>query len=133
MILLRKYKPEDFNIPDAIEPFCSPTDDTGVAERGIAVTAEDGDTRACGGIVYTSETEGMIWMKISKKCERNAYRWARTLKEGFKIMIDSVDIKVYTYILSGFCSGERLARSLGMTKTDETEDMNDRTYYKWVA
>ena len=132
MIMLRKYKPEDFAIQDAIEPFCSPVDDKGVSDRGIAITGTDGDAMACAGIVYTSDTEGYIWLKMSEKCKENTFAWARTLREGFKIMIESVDVKVYTYILKGFCGGERLARSLGMEK-GEAKEFNGNTYFKYTV
>lgn len=133
MILLRKYKPEDFAIKDAIEPFCTPLDEIGLNDRGVAITGTDGDARACAGVVYTSDTEGYIWLKMSCKCKEKTYEWARTLKEGFKIMINSVDIDVYTWILDGFTQGIRLARALDMKKTGETKMFNDRKYIKYVV
>lgn len=133
MIILRKYKPEDFDIKDAIEPFCTPEDEIGLSDRGVAITGTDGDARACAGVVYTSDTEGMIWLKMSKKCLKDTYMWVRTIKEGFDMMIKAVDVSVHTWILDGFCRGDRLAKSLGMSKTDETKEFNGNLYYKYVV
>ncbi len=132
MITLREYKVADWAaIQDAVEPFCALEGDLDVTTQGIAVTATDGDVMACGGIVYADE--GIAWMKMSRKCKDRAYTWARTIKEAFTLMLDSVDIPVHTYILKGFCDGERVARAIGMEKTDETELLNGSTYYKYVV
>ena len=129
-----EFKPEDFDsITDPIEPFCSVEGDSVMASKGVALTAVDGDAMACAGILYTSDTEGMIWMKISSKCRANAFRWARTIREGFKFMVKSCGVDVYTYILDGFRDGERLAKSLGLNKTEETKEHNGNTYYKYVV
>ena len=133
MIMLREYKVEDWtSIQDAVEPFCALGGDIDVTTQGIAVTATDDDVMACGGICYI-EDEGRAWMKMSAKCKDSAYTWARTIKEAFRLMIDSVDIPVHTYILKGFCDGERVARAIGMKRTDETEILDGNTYYKYVV
>lgn len=133
MIKLRDFKIEDFTaIENAVEPFCTADDVNGATEQGIAVTATDGACMACGGICMSGD-EGIAWMKISKKCKKNAYTWARTIKEAFKLMIESVDIPVSTYVLKGFCQGDRLARAIGMKKTDEQKELNGNTYYKYTV
>lgn len=133
MIELREYKIEDWNaIQDAIEPFCLAGSDLSRTTQGIAITATDGDVAACGGIVY-QEDEGLAWMKMSRKCKKNAYMWARTIKEAFKLMLDAVDMKVHTYILDGFCDGERVARAIGMEKTDTTREIDGNVYYKYMV
>ena len=133
MIMLREYKVADWTaIQDSVEPFSAVEGDLDVTTQGIAVTATDGDVMACGGICYAGD-EGVAWMKMSRGCRKNAYMWARTIKEAFKLMIESVDVKVHTYILNGFCDGERVARAIGMKRTDETEILNGNTYYKYVV
>ena len=134
MIMLREFKPEDLDlITDPIEPFCSMEGGGMVEYAGVGLTAYDENAVACAGVTYTNDGEGYIWMKMSCKCMDNAYAWARTVKEGFKIMVDSCGVKVYTYILDGFKIGERLAKSLGMKRTGDTETMNGKTYYKYVV
>jgi hypothetical protein len=133
MIELREYNTEDYNaIQDAVEPFCVAEDEVGITGQGIAITATDGDAMACGGIVYTDEG-GVAWMKMSKSCKNNAYVWARTIIEAFELMIESVDVPVATYILKGFCQGDRLARAIGMKKTDEIREANGNVYYKYTV
>ncbi len=134
MIILREFKPGDFDlITDPIEPFCSMKDDGKTSAKGVALTGIDGDAMACAGVMYTSDTEGIIWLKMSCKCKENAFMWARTVREGFKLLINSVDVKVYTYILDGFYPGERLAKSLGLEKTIKTRELNGNIYYKYVV
>jgi hypothetical protein len=134
MIELRPYKPEDYEaIKDAVEPFSSLRDEIGVKDRGVSITASDGDVMACGGILYTSETEGMAWMKISRGCRKNAYMWARTIKEAFALMVKSTKLKVYTYVVDGFKEGDRLARAIGLHKTDEKVEHNGNLYYKYTV
>ena len=133
MIKLREYRVEDYTaIKDAVEPFCIDGDIDLATTQGIAITATDGDVMACGGICML-EDEGMAWMKISKRCRENAYVWARTIKEAFALMIESVDMPVSLYVLKGFCHGDRLARSIGMKRTDIKEELNGNTYFKYTV
>ncbi|KKL98471.1 hypothetical protein LCGC14_1824090 [marine sediment metagenome] len=135
MILFKEFKIEDWSeIEDAVEPF-APEVPLDALSRGISTTAvEDGEIMACGGIVLESETKGTIWCKVSKKCLRKSFRWARTMKEAFGLMMDTLgDVEISTYILKGFCKGDKLARLIGLKKTDETETLNGNTYYKYTA
>ncbi len=140
MILLKEFKTEDWaKITDAVEPFASnmsSSDDFCKAiKNGITTTAvEDGEVMACGGIVLESETEGTIWCKVSEKCLGNSFSWARTMKEAFALMMDTLgDVKISTYILKGFCRGDKLARLIGLKKTNETRIHNENTYYKYTG
>ncbi len=117
MIELRKYKDSDWQeITDAVEPF-SPLlpNDTflHISDRSVAITGvEDGKVMACGGITFTSNDTGLVWVKVSEKCKRAAYTWARTIRETFTIMMASIeDLKVSTYVVKGFCNSGHLAPS----------------------
>ncbi len=135
MILFKPFEIDDWwKINDAVEPF-SIDQPLEVLTRGISMTAvEDGEVMACGGIVLEGETEGIIWCKVSKKCSGKSFSWARTMKEAFALMMDTVgDLKIKTYILEGFCKGDKLARLIGLKKSDEAEIHNGNTYYKYTA
>lgn len=134
MILFEEFKTEDWlKIEDAVEPFAY-IESLEILFKGVSVTAvEDGEVMACGGIVLESETEGTIWCKVSKKCLGNSFSWARIMKEAFALMMDTIgDVKISTYILKGFCRGDKLARLIGLKKTDETKIYNGNTYYKYT-
>ena len=136
--MIRKYRDSDWKaITDAVEPFSPliPSDAfKDIAKRSVAVTGvEGGEVMACGGITYISNTEGLVWVKVSEKCKRNAYKWARTIRETFSIMLDSVDVNVSTYVLEGFCKGDRLARLIGLKRTKEIEEYNGQIYIKYTA
>ena len=88
---------------------------------------------ACGGIAFVNDKEGMAWIKISKKCLNHSFTWARTIHEAFGMMIKSVDVKVSTYVLDKFCKGERLARFIGLKRTNETEEYNGNMYYRYTV
>jgi len=139
MILARKFETKDLSaIDDAIEPFSFPLpskDFSEFAKRGIAVTeTENGNVMACGGITYINDKEGMVWFKMSKKCLEHRYRWARSILETFKIMMASLgSVKISTYVLRDFCKGEKVARTIGLQKTDETEEYNGNIYHKFTA
>ena len=135
MILFKEFEIEDWwQIDDPIEPFAieKPLD---ILSKGICMTAtEDGKVMACGGIVLTTDIDGLVWCKVSKKCLTKSLRWARTMKEAFNLMMNSVgDFNISTYILDGFCKGDKLARLIGLKKTNETESNNGNTYYKYTA
>ena len=136
MILFREFEHDDWlNIEDAVEPFMpSDSDFLANVNRGISVTAiEDGAVMACGGIVIDSDTEGTVWCKVSKKCADNPFMWARTIREAFDLMKDSVgDLRISTYILDGFCKGDGLARLIGLKKSEETEENNGNVYYRYT-
>lgn len=118
-----------------VEPFApkqSMSDMLAYTKNGIGATGiEDGKVMACGGIAYISDTEGTIWLKVSRECLRNRYSWARTIRETFNLMEECVNLTISTYILNGFCQGEKLARLIGLSRTDETEENNDNLYYRY--
>ena len=136
---LRKYKDEDWAmIKDAVEPFSPLLPDDSflhIADRSVAVTGtERNEVMACGGITFTSDNTGIVWVKVSKKCRRAAYAWARTIRETFNAMMDSIeDLEVSTYVVNGFCKGDKLARMIGLKKTDKSEEYNGQIYYKYTA
>jgi len=135
MILFHEFKLSDWwEIEDAIEPFAA---DKPIKEltRGVSMTArEDGKVMACGGIIFENDTEGTVWCKVSKKCLVKSFSWARTIKEAFSLMIKvSGDMDIKTYILEGFCKGDKLARLIGLKKSSESEIFNGNTYYKYTA
>ena len=139
MITLRKYNIDDWKkIDDAVEPFMfrEPLDDFNkVVQRGVAATAIENDSiMACGGITYMNEKEGIVWIKVSRKCLNHPLEWARVIRETFNLMAKSVgSLSISTYILDNFCKGEKLARLIGLKRTDETGECNSNTYNKYTA
>ena len=140
MIVLKEYETEDWvKIDDAIEPFSPLMPSRNFVEMtkrsSVAVTGvENGNVMACGGISYISKGEGIIWVKVSKKCLKQAFRWARSIRETFVLMRDSVgDLKISTYVLDNFYKGERLARLIGLKKSDETEKYKGNIYHKYTV
>ena len=139
MITLKEYEAEDWaKIDDAVEPFMfheSIKEFNQIVKRGVAVTGiEDGNVMACGGIAYVNEDEGIVWVKVSKKCFSQPIRYARGIKEVFKIMMSSMgSMTVTTYILENFCKGEKLAKLIGMKKAGETYEFNNQKYNRYVV
>lgn len=139
MITLKEYEAEDWiKIDDAVEPFMfhEPLDEFNkIAKRGIAVTAiENSNIMVCGGIAYVSNDEGIVWLKVSRKCLNQPIRYARGIKEVFKIMIDSLgSMTITTYILEKFCKGEEMAKLIGMKKIGETYEFNNKMYNKYMV
>lgn len=137
MITLRYYKDSDWpEINDAVEPFSPllPNDSfLHISERSVALTGlEKGKVMACGGITFINNEEGLVWVKVSKKCNRKAFTWARTIRETFAIMMDSIeDLKVSTYVVRDFCKGDKLARMIGLKRTGETVEHNGNIYYRY--
>ena len=133
-MIMRLYKDSDWSeIKDAVEPFSPLLPNLQVGKRSVAVTAiENGKIMGCGGITFISDTEGLIWVKVSKKCRKAAYRWARTIRETYTAMIDSIgDITISTWIVRDFCKGDKLARMIGLTKTGESQEYKGNIYYKY--
>jgi len=131
---MRLYKDSDWSkIKDAVEPFSSLLPNLQVGKRSVVVTGiENGKIMACGGITFISDTEGLIWVKVSKKCRKAAYTWARTIRETYTAMVDSIgEIKISTYIIKDFCKGDKLARMIGLEKTGESQKFKGNIYYKY--
>ena len=139
MITLREYKTEDWTkIDDAVEPFTPPIpmeEFLEMTKNGVAITAiEKGSVMACGGIMYLDDTNGAVWLKMSKKCLIQSFSWARTICETFRLMKKAVgDLRISTYVLSDFCKGERLAKLIGLKRTDQIEEYNGNIYNKYTA
>ncbi|KKM14254.1 hypothetical protein LCGC14_1707970 [marine sediment metagenome] len=133
-MIMRLYKDSDWSeIKDAVEPFSPFLPNLQVGKRSVAVTAiENGKIMGCGGITFISDTEGLVWVKVSKKCRKAAYTWARTIRETFTAMVDSIgEIKISTYIVKDFCKGDKLARMIGLKKTGEFQEYKGNIYYKY--
>ena len=136
MIEMRLYEDSDWlEIKDAVEPFSPLLPNDSVSKRSLAVTAiEGGEIMACGGITFISDTEGLVWVKVSEKCKRSAYRWARTIRETFTAMIESIgDIDVSTYVVKDFCKGDKLARMIGLKNTGTFREYKGNKYYKYTV
>ena len=137
MITLKEYKTEDWSkINDAVEPFMFHNNEFNqMAKRGVAVTAiEDGNVMVCGGVALVSEDEGIVWVKVSRKCLNKPIKYARGIKEVFKYMMDSLgSMTIVTYILENFCKGERVAKLIGMKKVDKTYKFRGQVYNKFMV
>lgn len=138
MITVRLYEKGDGGkIKDSVEPFAfiAGSDFDKIAARGIAVTAmADDKAMACGGVTFLNDKEGIVWVKMSRECAKRPVMWARAIKETFSLMIESVgSVKIATYILENFCRGEKLARLIGMKRTNKTEEYNGNTYNKYMV
>jgi len=139
MITVQLYKKGDWaKIKDSTEPFMpirEKSEFDEIAARGIAVTATENDkAMACGGVAFLNEHEGTVWVKMSKDCAKRPVMWARAIKETFGLMVESAgNVKITTYILENFCKGEKLARLIGLKKTDETAEHNGNTYNKYTV
>lgn len=136
---IREYKTGDWSgVEDAVEPFVPIVNDGEfdvIASHGIAVTATDGDkVMAVGGVTLQNDKEGMVWVKISQQCAKRPVMWARVIEEVFGLMVSSVnEVEVYTYILNGFCKGEKLAKLIKMHKTDQSVEHNGNIYNKYMV
>lgn len=140
MITLKEYEVEDWvSIDDAVEPFSPMMPPDGFLEmtrkNGVAVTAiEDEKTMACGGVVYVGKGESVVWVKVSKKCLEQPFKWARTILETFRIIKETLHpMTVTSYIMEEFCKGERVARMIGMKKTGVPYDLNGKKYNKYAV
>lgn len=140
MITLKEYETEDWvNIDDAIEPFTPMTPPDGFLEmtrkNGVAVTGiENGKTMACGGIVCVGNDEGIIWVKASKKCLNQPFKWGKSMFDIFKVISETLHpITITAYIVEGFRRSERMARMVGMKKIGVPYDMNGKKYNKYAV
>jgi len=43
------------------------------------------------------------------------------------------DLKISTYVIDNFCKGERLAKLIGLKRTDEFGEYNGNKYYKYAV
>ena len=138
MITYRKYTTDDWmKINDAVEPFAtlvSTKSFVDITKCGVSITAiEDDSIKACGGISYMNDKQGVAWLRISKECKDHPIKWAREIKAVFGLMVKAVGIEVSTYILSDFCKGEKIAKLIGMIKTEETEEYDGNIYNKYMV
>ena len=113
-------------------PPCNPDE---YSKRSLALTVFDDDVvMVCGGVVCVNDTDGIIWVTVSAKCRRQPYRWARTIREFFGIIMRALgSMTVITYILADYCKGEKLARSIGMSKSGEVYEFNGNIYNKYMV
>jgi hypothetical protein len=139
MITVRNYVPDDWaKIPDPVESFMPAEPEAGFQGRaldGIAVTAEeDGDVLAIGGVSLDGSYEGVVWLKVSQKCEKRPISSLRCIYDTFQIIKDSVDCThISTFILDGFEKGAKLAKLVGLQECSETREYNGNTYRKYMA
>lgn len=132
MIKVRLYEDGDrLKVKDPVEPFSNLG---GIldkeAKRGVAATAlEDGEIMACGGVLLLNENEGLVWIKMDKKCSERPFVWARLIKEVFGIMCDCLGkVKISAYILDNFCKGEKLAKLINLKFSNRTVEHKNNIY-----
>jgi len=136
-MIVRKYQKGDWSgITDAIEPFVpsrAATDFFDQTDHSICVTGvEDGKIAACGGLIYSGE-EYVVWLKTNKAW-KGSYSLARSIIETYHLMKEVVgDMAICTYVLNDFCKGEKLAKLIGLKKTDEIGTYNGNTYIKYAT
>ena len=134
MITIRKYSPND-KIDNAEEPFMPFYNPDEHSERSLALTVfDDNVAMVCGGIVCVNDTDGIVWVTVSTKCRKQPYRWARTIREFFDIIIRALGyMTIITYILADYCKGEKLAKLIGMSKSGEVYEYNGHVYNKYMV
>jgi hypothetical protein len=137
MILVEFKESHWSEIADPIEPF-SPDMQTEdffkMVKNGVSITGmEDGKVMACGGVSFIDDENGMAWLKASQTCLLKPLKWARRFKDVFRVMREAMDVEVATYVLSGFCQGDRVARLIGMKSTGEETEQNGNTYIKYTV
>lgn len=128
---LRLYKKGDYDaIEDSTEPLGRPADESLIEEYSVSLTIDDeGVPVACGGIIYDTETDGIVWVKISNKMTRKTLVLVKVLRNGLDILIDSFGFKKITArVREDFCAGHRFIRHFGFKPTTETFKILSDTY-----
>ncbi len=131
---IRMYKDGDYEaIEDCIEPFGKVGYFEDIKDRGVYLTVEDNNkVIGCGGVVMTTDDEGVVWLTLSYDIAEKKLTLIRLLKEGLKIILESFNLKRITAkIQEGYEKGERMARWFGFRPTDEVVKaftLNYRTY-----
>lgn len=114
--MIRKFETKDWHaIDDPIEPCDIDIDKAMIdlAERSLAITVENSKgVLGCGGVILYNDTEGELWLKLSKKANKLSVIEAVTT--GLKILIESFDgVTFYCRVRQGFEKGEKLVKWLG--------------------
>ena len=129
------YKDGDYEaILDKIEPIAGECDFSTIRERGMYLTmTKEGVPIGCGGVIMTSDTEGELWIKISRFMCQKPVTLMRVLKAGLEIIEKSFELdRITARVFEGFDSGSRLVSVLGFNSTSEIVDKY-RIYEKWLT
>ena len=128
---LRLYQKGDFDaITDCTEPIGRPTDENLILEYSVSLTVEDdGVPVACGGVIYDTETDGIVWLRLSNNMAHKTISLVRLLRNGLAILVDSFGFdRITARVKEDFGEGHRFARRFGFTPTKETFKIFSDTY-----
>jgi len=102
-----------------------------VFQDSVGLTAiVDGEIRVVGGIWLVDEDTGYLWMKISKQISKHPKQLMRVLREGLAILDDSFGVPhILTYVDENFVQGDRLCRLMGLERTEESKEHENKRYF----
>lgn len=137
MIQLRYYKEGDYESIQAVEPELVKGDFSEIIDKGVYFTAVDDDKPiGCGGIIFTGEDSGEVWLTLSESFVKKPVLFIRILEAGYALLKDSLEIKKITAKVNAkFNKGCRLIRHFGFNKVRE-ETINGvqyGIYERWLT
>lgn len=127
---LRFFQTEDwYLINDPVETGAVNAEGLRLAERGVAITYEENNRpMGCGGIILYTETEGEVWLRLSRSVL--SAKAARTIKEAFQLLREVFpDVKLWCRVQCNLLKAKRLIQWLGFT-FDSTRNGNE--VYTWL-
>ncbi len=137
-VYVRAFKVSDLLAFVPIEPLAAkeikdPELAKAIEDSGLAVTGiRDGEIIGCGGVHPVEDSEdGVIWLRLSRKCMNNPIDTFRWIKSGLKIIEETYPFRqLNATILSKFKRGIKLAEKLGFKQVQTmTEDGRDYIVY----
>lgn len=137
MIQLRHYKPGDYESIESVEPILEKGDFSTIADKGIYFTMVDDDKPVgCGGVLFTGEESGEIWLTVSKEISDKPITFIRTLDAGYNLLKESLEIqKITARVRVGFNQGCRLIQHFKFNKVREEiiNGVQYGIYERWLT
>lgn len=130
-MIVRMYQKGDFDaIEDCVEPMGRPSSEDVILESSVSMTVEDdGIPVVCGGVVYDTESNGIVWLKLSEKASHKMVKIMRLIDAGFRIITESFGFDTITArVNEKFKVGHKFAMRFGFIPTDETVKIFSDTY-----
>ena len=137
MIEIRMYEDGDYEaIDDCVEPFAGHCDTSEMNEIGVHFTVtEDGKPIGTGGVVYITDDEGEVWLRLSKEFIAKPITMMRIVREGFGLVKECCGLRVVTAkVQEKFSEGKRLVERFGFRSDGKLISVFGFKYriYKWV-
>lgn len=130
---LEPFKAIDWFLVDSIEEIEIPYERAMLLEKkSIAFSAFDNiGCMGCAGMLFWSETEAEVWLRLDKRVIQTPRGVIRAIKEGFKILLPYSSGRVFAWVDEELPIAQRFIEWMGFIPSEKTKILYGKNIRLW--